>query len=180
MSVFSIETVLTQKIFKSLIDMNFHVIVDELIEKKNNIFTQEKNEIILREEIKEVQENVILLSLTPQKVRQENVGPLSLVHPKDCQPKVPIKDYFSLLRPYLKTKDDIFDIQSAINSILAKSEDIEYTNINPYYKWECENHSEKYGYTHFYVVVSLLNEENESPYYAIEIHVAIKNPQQNA
>jgi hypothetical protein len=65
--------------------------------------------------------------------------------------------------------DDIFDIQSAILSILAKSVDMEYKIINPYYKWECENNSEKDGYTHFYVVVSLVNEENESPYYTIEV-----------
>ena len=158
MSTFSIDHVFTHKIFKSLIDMNFHVIVNELSEYKNNI--------LLKEEIKEITPNVISLSLTNQTVRQENVGPLSLVHPKDCQPKIPIKDRCSLLRPNLKTMDDIFDIQSAINSILAHSEDMDYKNINPYYKWECENFSEEYGYTHFYIVVSQVD---DLPYYAIEL-----------
>jgi hypothetical protein len=169
MSIFSIESVLTQKIFKNLIDMNYHVIIDELIQKKNNIEIKEKNEIKMKEEIKDVQQNVIQLSLIPLKAREENIVSLSLKHPKDCQPRIPIKDRCSLLRPNLKTTDDIFDVQSSINYILAHSEDIEYKIINPYCKWECENFSEEYGYTHFYVVVSLITEEDVEPYYAIEV-----------
>jgi len=156
MSVFSVESILTQKIIKNLINMNYHVIIDELIQKKNNKDIQKKeirNEIKLKEEIKDIQKNIVSLSL---------------IHPKNCQPKIPIKDSCSLFRPYLKTMDDIFDIQSAINSIFSNSEDIEYKNIHPYYKWECENDSEKYGYTHFLITVSLINEKNES-YYAIEV-----------
>lgn len=169
MSVFSIKSVLTQKIFKSLIDMNYHVIIDELIQKTNNIEIQESNDIKMKEEIKDIQENIVSVSLMPIKVRQENIVSLSLVHPKDCQPRIPIKDRSSLIRPNLKTTDDIFDVQSSINYILAHSEDIEYKIINPYYKWECENFSEEYGYTHFYIVVSLITGENVESYYAIEV-----------
>lgn len=97
--------------------------------------------------------------------KQENVS-LSLKHPRECQPKIPIKDRCSLIRPNLKTMDDIFDIQSSISNILSHSEELEYKTIHPYYKWECENFSEKYGYTHFYIVVSIVD---EFPYYAIEV-----------
>ena len=104
--------------------------------------------------------------IQPERNKQENVS-LSLINPKNCQPKIPIKDRFSLIRPNFKTPDDIFDIQSAINSILSHLNDIEYKIIHPYYKWECENLSEKYGYTHFYVVVSIV--DDDLPYYAIEL-----------
>ena len=138
MSFFSIENVLNQKIIKNMIDINFYVIKNNLIQKRENKLTT-------------------------------NTIPLSLIHPKNCQPKIPIKDSCSILRPYLKTIDDIFDIQSAINSILSNSDDLEYKNTQFYYKWECENFSEEYGYTHFYVVVSLIHEINERSYYVIEI-----------
>lgn len=163
MSVFSIESMFTQKIFKSLIDINFHVIINDISQMTKCY----NNNIVLKEEIKDIQPNIVSLSLTSQNVRQENVVPLSLIHPKDCQPKIPIKDRCSLLQPNFKTMDDIFDIQSAINSILSHSEDMEYKNKNPYYKWECENFSEEYGYTHFYIVVSKV--DDLSPYYAIEL-----------
>jgi hypothetical protein len=39
-----------------------------------------------------------------------------------------MKDRCSLIRPNLKTTDDIFDIQSSINFILVYSEDIEFNN----------------------------------------------------
>ena len=91
---------------------------------------------------------------------------LSLKHPRMCQPKIPIKDISSLTRPNLKTNDDIFDIQSAIISILSHTEEIEYNTIHHYYKWDCKNYSEEYGYTHFYIVVSMVDELS---YYAIEI-----------
>ena len=58
--------------------------------------------------------------------------------------------------------------QSSINSILSHSKNIEYETIHYYYKWDCENFSEKYGYTHFYIIVSLIDID-ELPYYAIEI-----------
>jgi len=163
MSVFSIESVFTQKMFKSLVNMNYQIIINDL----SQITRDYKNNIELKEEIKNIQPNIVPLSLTFQNVRQENVVPLSLIHPKNCQPKIPIKDRCSLLRPNFKTMDDIFDIQSAINSILSHSEDMEYKNINPYYKWECENFSEEYGYTHFYIVVSKVGDL--SSYYAIEL-----------
>jgi hypothetical protein len=162
MSAFSIDTVLTYKTFKSLIDMNFRVIINEL--------TQYKNNIVLKEEIKDIIPNVISLSLTTQTVRQENTySCLSLIHPRDCQPKIPKKDSSILIHANLKTMDDVFDIQSAINSILSKTEDIEYNLIQPYHKWSCEHFSEKYGYTNFYIIISLISEETEIPYYAIEV-----------
>jgi hypothetical protein len=71
----------------------------------------------------------------------------------------------------LKTLDDIFDIETAIKSIFMHSEDIDYDIIHPYHKWSCEIYSEKHGFTHFYIIVSLLSEEEESPYYAIEVEL---------
>ena len=133
MTFFSIQNVLTQKIIKNIVDINYHVIHNDLVQIKRE--------------------------------RKENI-PLSLIHPKECQPKIPMKDWCSLIRPNLKTTDDIFDIQSSINFILVYSEDIEFNNIHPYYKWECENYSEEYGYTHFYIVVSSVY---DLPYYAIEL-----------
>jgi hypothetical protein len=105
-------------------------------------------------------------------VRQENIytpSSLSLIHPRNCQPKIPKKDLSTLIETNLKTMDDVFDIQSAIKSVLSHSEDIEYNLIQPYHKWSCENFSEEYGYTHFYIIISLISEETESPYYAIEV-----------
>jgi len=141
MSIFSIENVLNQKIIKNLIDMNYHVIINDLSQTKKD--NREKKE-------------------------EENLLPLSLIHPKYCQPKIPIKDRSSLTRPNLKTMDDIFDIQSSITSVLLHTEDIEYNTIHHYYKWDCENYSEEYGYTHFYIVVSLVD---DLPYYAIEVQL---------
>jgi hypothetical protein len=169
MSVFSINDVITQKIFKQLIDMNYHVIVDELIQKKNNIEAQERNEISLKEEINDVNKDEVVLSLKPL-INYQPMVSLSLKNPKECQYKIPFKDRCSLILPNLKTMDDIYDIQNAITYILSHSEELEYKILHPYYKWECENFSEEYGYTHFYVVVSsLIKEEDDTPYYAIEV-----------
>jgi hypothetical protein len=131
MAFFSIENVLNHKIVKNIININYNISMNDLIQ-----------------------------------LEKENNESLSLKHPRLCQPKIPIKDKSSLIRPNLKTMDDIFDIQTAIVSILSNSENIEYHTINHYYKWDCENFSEEYGYTHFYIVVSMIDELS---YYAIEV-----------
>jgi hypothetical protein len=136
MAFFSIENILNHKIVKNIVNINSHVIINDLLQT--------------------------------ERIKEDNLS-LSLKHPKVCQPKIPIKDRSSLIRPNLKTTDDIFDIQTSITSILSHSEELEYKTINPYYKWDCENFSEEYGYTHFYVVVSLVIEDDQEPYYAIEL-----------
>lgn len=116
--------------------------------------------------------NIIKYDFQPNIVTQENeYFPLSLKHPRDCQPKILKKDPSTLIHDNLKTLDDIFDIDSAIKSIFSHSEDIEYNLIHPYHKWSCEIYSEKHGYTHFYIIVSLISEEDEYPYYAIEVEL---------
>ena len=112
--------------------------------------------------------NVIMNNMIQIERERVDTVSLSLKHPRVCQPKIPIKDYNSLTKPYLKTTDDIFDIQSSIHYILSHSKDIEYNTIHHYYKWECENFSEKYGYTHFYIIVSMIDIDDFS-YYAIEV-----------
>jgi len=107
-------------------------------------------------------------------IRIENSIPLSLKHPRDCQPEIPKKNHFTLIHANLKTFDDIFDIDSAIKSIFAHTEDVEdveYKSINPYHKWSYEIYSEQYGYTQIYIIVSLISEEEEPPYYAIEVEL---------
>ena len=136
MAFFSIENILNHKIVKNIVNINSHVIINDLVQT--------------------------------ERIKEDNLS-LSLKHPKVCQPKIPIKDRSSLIQPNLKTMDDIFDIQTAITSILSYSEELEYKTIKPYYKWDCENFSEEYGYTHFYVVVSLVIEDDQEPYYAIEL-----------
>jgi hypothetical protein len=136
MAFFSIENVLSHKIVKNIVNMNYNVIMNDIVQIERK--------------------------------REENIS-LSLKHPRVCQPKIPIKDKLSLIKPNLKTMDDIFDIQTSIISILSHSDNIEYNTIHSYYKWDCENFSEKYGYTHFYVVVSIIDEEDNIPYYAIEV-----------
>ena len=112
---------------------------------------------------------VIMNDLVQKEKEREEIISLSLKHPKICQPKIPIKDRSSLTLPNLKTMDDIFDIQTAIIYILSHSDDIEYDTIHPYYKWDCENFSEECGYTHFYIVVSMIDNGDDIPYYAIEV-----------
>jgi len=115
--------------------------------------------------------DIIKYKINNKIIKFENSPPLSLKHPRDCQPKIPSKDPFALIHSNLKTSDDIFDIDSAIKSIFEYSEDIEFNNINPYHKWSCEIYSEKYGYTQVYIIVSLISDETEVPYYAIEVEL---------
>jgi hypothetical protein len=136
MAFFSIENVLSHKIVKNIVNINYQVIINDMVQTERE---------------------------------QEEIISLSLKHPRFCQPKIPIKDRSSLIMPNLKTMDDIFDIQTAIISILSHCEEIEYNTINSYYKWDCENFSEEYGYTHFYIVVSMINNGDDNSYYAIEL-----------
>jgi hypothetical protein len=116
--------------------------------------------------------DTLMYDSQPNIVKHENIyTSLSLKHPRDCQPKIPKKDPFTLCQSNLKTLDDIFDIETAIKSIFTHSEDIDYEIIYPYHKWSCEIYSEKHGYTHFYIIVSLLSEEEESPYYGVEVEL---------
>ena len=74
MAFFSIENVLSHKIIKNIIDINYNIIMNGIIETER---------------------------------KREDIVPLSLIHPRDCQIKIPIKDRSSLIRPNLKTFDDI-------------------------------------------------------------------------
>jgi hypothetical protein len=115
--------------------------------------------------------DIIKYEINNKIIRIENSIPLSLKHPRDCQPEIPKKNPFTLIHANLKTFDDIFDIDSAIKSIFAHTEDVEYNSINPYHKWSFEIYSEQHGYTQIYIIVSLISKEEEPPYYAIEVEL---------
>ena len=131
------------------------------------------NQFQIIQNVINVNYNVFINNMVDPERDSQSVIPLSLKHPKLCQPKIPMKDRSSLLTPNLKTTDDIFHIEMAINSILSHLEKIEYTNHKLYCNWECEHFSKEIGYTHFYIIVSLIDEENMPPYYAIEIQRVI-------